>query len=116
MPRAGLARTPAVVAIMVASAARAASLAPALNPPNLGLAQPPFLGVSCSVANSTSCGRVGIAVWVKEGATRIAAQLAGATVRLDAPPRIRGRTYWQGFVHLNLRRLGLPGQWYGSKV
>lgn len=118
MLRAGVARTSAAVAVMAASAALAASLAAASSPSNLGLAQPPYLGVKCSgpYTNWTGCGRVGIAVWVKRRASSIEAQLVGSTVRLDAPSgTVRGRDYWQGFVHLDLRRLGLPAQWFGTK-
>jgi hypothetical protein len=117
MLRAGVARTSAALAV-IACAGLAAGVASASNPSNLGLAQPPYLGVKCSgpYTNWTGCGRVGIAVWVKRGASSIEAQLVGSTVRLDAPPRTaRGRDYWQGFVHLDLRRLGLPDQWFGTE-
>jgi hypothetical protein len=116
MLRGGVPGTTAVIAVAAASAALASSAAPASRPSTLGLAQPPYLGVSCPDPNLTGCGRVGIAVWVNTRPSSIEAEIVGRTVRLDAPPRVvRGRKYWQGFVHLDLRRLGLPAQWFGTK-
>ncbi|HZP71915.1 MAG TPA: hypothetical protein VFA97_00915 [Gaiellaceae bacterium] len=81
--------------------------------PRLGLAREPYIGVACPQANSTVCGRVGIAVWlVRRHATRIDATLAGRHVRL-VPPKAVG-SYWVGFVHLPLRAMGLPSSWAGD--
>lgn len=110
-----VAGTAVVIALVAVSAGLAASRAPVTNPSSLGLAQPPYLGVSCPGANSTRCGRVGIAVWVKTRPSSIEAQIAGSNVRLTAPPLVRGRRYWQGFAHLNLRQLGLPDTWFGTE-
>jgi hypothetical protein len=115
MLRWGVTATSTVIALAAVSAALAASPGPAANPSSLDLAQPPYLGVSCPGANSTACGRIGIAVWLKTRASGIEAELAGSTVRLNAPPLVRGRKYWQGFVHLNLKRLGLPDAWFGTE-
>jgi hypothetical protein len=69
--------------------------------------------VACHGANSTSCGRVGIAVWVaRPHATRIDATLAGRHVRLSPPTTPRG--YWLGYVRLPLQRIGLPAFWTGT--
>ena len=113
MPRAGASTTSATIAAVVAIALVAT--AADASSPSLGLAQPPYLGVSCPGANVTACGRVGIAVWVSGRPSTIEAEIVGRTVRLDPPPRVRGRKYWQGFVYLNLRRLGLPVRWFGTK-
>ena len=79
----------------------------------LGLAREPYVGVACRQPNSTVCGRVGIAVWVaRRHAMRVDATLAGAKVRL-MPPK-RAGTFWVGFVHLPLERMGLPQSWVGD--
>ena len=110
---AGSARTTvSVIALGLVASAAAAS-----GPTSL-LAQPPYLGVSCPDRPSvTGCGRVGIAgcsVRFDRRASRLRSSVV--PVRLDAPPRsVKRRTYWQGFVHLDLARLGLPAQWFGTK-
>lgn len=83
----------------------------------LGLAQSPYVGVACPhVLNLTTCGRIGIAVWFKRPAQRVDAVLVGAHVRLHAGGLGgKGPTYWQGYVHIGRRRLGLPRQWFGDK-
>lgn len=79
----------------------------------LGLSREPYVGVACHGADNTSCGRVGIAVWVaRPGATRVDANLAGVHVRL-APPKTPA-SFWVGFVRLPLRRMGLPKSWTGT--
>lgn len=79
----------------------------------LGLSREPYVGVACPGANTTSCGRVGVAVWLdRSNATRVDATLAGVHVRL-APPKTAG-SFWVGFVHLPLRRMGLPESWTGT--
>jgi hypothetical protein len=83
-------------------------LATLLAAGSLGLAQPPYLGVACPQANVTSCGRIGIAVWLDRNAVSVDATLAGETVRL----RKRAR-FWSGFVGADL---GLPRYWTGSQL
>jgi hypothetical protein len=84
---------------------------------SLGLAQTPSLGIACPNApNVTSCGRIGISVTLKRPALAVEAELAGKKVRLDQGGFAgRGPKVWQGYVHLNPRRLGLPSWWDGSK-
>ena len=84
---------------------------------SLGLAQPPMIGVACPrQPNLTTCGRIGIAVWLTHRATSATADLAGAHVRLHAGGfGGRGPKYWEGYVHLSRQRLGLPTRWYGTK-
>jgi hypothetical protein len=79
----------------------------------LGLARDPYVGVACPQANSTACGHVGIAVWVaRRHAIRVDATLGGAHVRLLPPKQIG--SFWVGFVHLPLQRMGLPQSWAGD--
>lgn len=79
----------------------------------LGLARDPDIGVACRRANSTTCGRVGIAVWLaRRHAIRVDATLAGEHVRLTPPTAVGG--YWVGFVRLPLRTMGLPAWWAGA--
>jgi hypothetical protein len=79
----------------------------------LGLSREPYVGVACSQANSTTCGRVGIAVWLaRRHAIRVEATLAGAHVRMT-PPKTVG-SFWVGFVRLPLRSMGLRGSWAGT--
>lgn len=81
----------------------------------LGLSRPPMIGVACHQANSTSCGRVGIAVWLDHPATAVRAKLGGALIRLHAGGLGgRGPTYWEGYVHLSASTLRLPAYWYGA--
>jgi hypothetical protein len=81
----------------------------------LALAQPPLVGVACPTPNVTTCGRLGIAVWLERPARGATAELAGARVRLHAGGLGgRGPTYWEGYVRIDPKRLGLPPRWYGS--
>jgi len=85
---------------------------------SLGLAQPPYLGISCHAPNSTSCGRIGISVSLKRPALGVDAVLAGRTVRLRTGPFVlagRGPRFWENYVHIDRRRLGLPLYWAGSQ-
>ena len=79
----------------------------------LGLLQPPYLGIACPGPNTTTCGRVGIAVWLRGPARRADASLAGVTVRLH-DDGLAGQ-YWTGYATLPPGRLGLPPRWYGTK-
>ena len=79
----------------------------------LGLARDPYIGVACHQPNSTTCGRVGIAVWLaRRHAIRVDATLTGAHVRLTPPKAVGG--FWVGFVRLPLRTMGLPASWAGD--
>jgi hypothetical protein len=79
----------------------------------LGLTQPPYLGVACPHANSTRCGRVGVAVWVNRPATAVEVTVQGVRVTLH---RTGSSTVpWIGYVHLRLRLLGVPSWWTGIK-
>ena len=90
-------------------AAAAASASP------LRFARAPFVGVSCPAANVTTCGRVGIAVWLaRRGASEVVVSLAGAHVRLSPPARRSPSPSWRGFVRLPLTGMGLPARWDGE--
>lgn len=53
------------------------------------LSKSPYPGVSCPIANSIACDRVGLAVWLKRPAVSVTATIAGAPLALssygDAP-------------------------------
>jgi hypothetical protein len=74
----------------------------------LGRCQAPMIAVACPDPNVTTCSRIGIAVLTRP-ATSVNAELAGAGVRLKAGG-LGGRapTYWEGYVHIDPARLGLP--------
>ena len=80
----------------------------------LGLARPPYIGVACRrVPNLTTCGRIGIGVWLKRPARGVDAALSRAHVRLHAGGfGGTGPTYWEGYVRV--RKRDLPRGWYGG--
>jgi hypothetical protein len=54
-------------------------------------------------------------VWLKKPAQSVDAELVGADVRLHKGGLFgQGPTYWEGDVHIDRQRLGLPAHWYGS--
>jgi hypothetical protein len=77
--------------------------------------QPPYLGVACRRLNSTGCGRVGVAVWLKHHVDQLTASVDGQ--RLELHDTTVGRAYVQtyiGYLHLSPRQLRLPQHWIGS--
>jgi hypothetical protein len=83
---------------------------------SLGLFQQPMIGVACHGANVTTCGRIGIAVWLNRPAKSVDAELAGTHLRLHAGGfGGSGPTYSEGYVHIAARSLRLPKHWYGTK-
>ncbi|HZV27030.1 MAG TPA: hypothetical protein VFG00_12145, partial [Acidothermaceae bacterium] len=81
----------------------------------LRLAQMPYVGVSCPEANVTTCGRVGVAVWLsRRGASEVVVSVAGVRARLGPPPRNTSSPSWRTFVHLPLARMGIPAVWDGE--
>jgi hypothetical protein len=61
------------------------------------------MGVSCPVANSFACDRVGLAVWLRDPATAVRAEIAGRPFELDDPewsePAVNGlRRMFAGFL------------------
>ena len=80
----------------------------------LGLAHPPYLGVVGG--NVTTGGRIGISITLKRPALAANAELVGTKVRLrEGGFAGRGPTVWEGYVHIDRHRLGLPTWWDGSK-
>ncbi len=86
------------------------------------LTRDPYLGVSCPLANSTACDRVGLAVWLRRPARSVEATVGARHFRLDdsdwSGPAHKGlRRMFAGFLHpAGLRRgpLHVPIKWAGS--
>jgi hypothetical protein len=58
----------------------------------------PSLGVACGRASSIACDRVGLAVWLRQPASSVAATIDGQPLRLHAGGfGGRGPTYWEGY-------------------
>jgi hypothetical protein len=47
------------------------------------LSKSPYLGVSCPIANSIACDRVGLAVWLRRPAVSVTATIAGTPLALN---------------------------------
>ncbi len=56
----------------------------ATRPPGAVFVQDPYMGVSCHIANSIACDRVGLSVWLARPAI-VTATIDGAPLRLDDP-------------------------------
>lgn len=56
------------------------------------------MGVSCPIGNSFACDRVGLAVWLREPATRVDAEIADRELKLDDPE-------WSGPAEDGQRRM-----------
>jgi hypothetical protein len=84
---------------------------------SLGLAQPPSLGVACpNAGNMTTCGRIGISITLQRPALGANAELVGKNVRLHQGGFAgRGPRVWEGYIHIDRHRLGLPTWWDGSR-
>jgi hypothetical protein len=63
----------------------------------LGEASLPFLGVSCPVASSIACDRVGVGVHLRLAATLVVVQVAGRLVTLS-PPTDSHADLWLGYL------------------
>jgi hypothetical protein len=59
--------------------------APERVAPDTLLARAPHMGVSCRRPNSIACDRVGLAVWLREAASAVSAEIDGRRFRLDDP-------------------------------
>jgi hypothetical protein len=75
----------------------------------LGLTREPYLGVACRAPNTTTCGRIGIAVWLTRAPISVDAAVAGKTVRLSRT----GAPYLSAYIHADI---GLPPFWTGSRT
>jgi hypothetical protein len=67
-----------------------------------------YVGVACH-PSGTSCGRVGVAVWLPRTADLVTARLLGSAVRLTTTHSGSGRygfrRYWTGFRRVPARRV-----------
>jgi hypothetical protein len=92
----------AVAGVAVLSSPRqntpARNSGPVAVAPRTLLAGGPYMGVSCSRANSIACDRVGLAVWTRRPARAVRATVAGRPVTLDDPE-------WSGPSKHGLRRM-----------
>lgn len=78
--------------------------------------QEPTIGIACPLSNRTTCGRVGLAVWLIKPASSVTATISGTTVTLHAGGfGGQGPTYWEGYTHLASSTLNLPAYWEGSR-
>jgi hypothetical protein len=95
--------------------------------PDATLAKAPYMGVSCPVANSISCDRVGLAVWLRHPADAVTAMIAGRRLSLDYPTWAPGqarrgaRTAFTGFLQpaglisaLRVTPDDGPDGWFGT--
>ena len=57
--------------------------APLRVAPSGVLSRAPYMGVVCSVANSTVCDRVGLSVWLRKSAVAVSATIAGRPFTLS---------------------------------
>jgi hypothetical protein len=122
----------AVIALVVAviALARPASepSAPPVRPPDQPAAQlvgwkavltrVPYMGVACTTPNSTTCERIGLAVWLRHPAAVVSATVVGQRFALhDEHWRARAGEVFAGYLHMRGlgRRLGIPyGHWKGN--
>lgn len=77
-------------------------------------AQTPFVGVACHIASRPSCGRIGIAVWLRTPARSVIATLNGVQVKLRNQNSGGRVVTYIGYVHLAASSLRLPSVWAGS--
>ena len=104
--------------LAVAVAERPPRILPAR--PGRLLARRPYLGVSCRLANSIRCERVGLAVWLHRRADAVRAEIAGRRLRLDDPTSAPEPMYTGFLRHAGLADgpLRVPfsarGRWYGE--
>jgi hypothetical protein len=73
--------------------------------PSAVLSRTPYMGVVCPVANSTTCDRVGLSVWLRNPAVAVSATIAGRPLTLDTrqarpflAPGQRARTMFVGYL------------------
>ena len=69
--------------VVLGTACGTATNEPPNVPPDQVLSRDPYMGVSCQVSNSFACDRVGLAVWLREPATRVRAAIADREFELD---------------------------------
>jgi hypothetical protein len=114
--------------VVLGTACGTATNEPPNVPPDQVLSRDPYMGVSCQVSNSFACDRVGLAVWLREPATRVRAAIADREFELDDPgwsgPAVDGqRRMFAGFLQpaglidgpLRITPDDGPDRWIGRK-
>jgi hypothetical protein len=95
-----------IVLMLVLSACASGTSRPAPKPSNIAL------GVACHIGGQTSCGRVGVAVWLPRAADQVTARLFTRSVQLSTTHSGSGRygyrRYWSGFAKVALAQLHPP--------
>jgi hypothetical protein len=89
-----------------------------LVPPSKVLSREPYMGVACSIPNSTRCDRIGLAVWLKRPAVGVRAKIDGRYVSLQREQwASKSAAPYSGY----LRQFGLkrsyhvPVHWLGAR-
>jgi hypothetical protein len=98
----------------------------AVAAPSAVFTQEPYMGVRCPIANSITCDRVGLAIWLRHPAVHVTAAIAGQPLVLDwfgderRVGPLPARTELDGYLqpaHITTL-LGVqadsPGMWYGN--
>jgi hypothetical protein len=90
-------------------------------PRRLQLRKPSYLGVRCPVANSLTCDRAGLAVWLRRPVRRLEATIDGRRFALRPPQQRDG--FWEGVMRnagflrpgaaLHVVPAGKRGHWEG---
>ena len=85
------------------------------------LRRPSYLGVRCPTANSLTCDRAGLAVWLRRPVRRLTAAIDGRRFTLRPPQQRSG--FWEGVLHdaglarpgaaLHVVPAGRRGHWEG---
>ena len=59
-----------------------------------------YMGVRCREPNSVSCDRVGLAIWLKDPAESLVAEIEGRRLELESPGEfVAGKgTGWEGYL------------------
>ena len=100
--RAGTVALTLVVAVLVASGCAGRSGSESGSSP-LRFRHQPYLGVACH-GGGVACGRIGIAIWLRQPAASVSATLLGTTIRLASSHDGSGdygyQLFWTGFVHV----------------
>ena len=84
-------------------------------PPGKVFSQSPYMGVSCSIPNSTVCDRVGLAVWLKRPAKAVRAEINGHYLSLKFQPwATRRASPFVGYLRGARANFRLPEHWEGQ--
>lgn len=94
--------------------------------PSAVFTQDPYMGVTCPIANSIACDRIGLAIWLRHPAAHVTATIAGQPLVLDwfgevrrvgpVPPRFALDGYLRP-AHITTLlgvRPSAQGMWFGD--